>query len=90
MWPGNRTALILRDHLGQPRTGTGPRTLGGDDRLQVADEALPHDAASFLLVIIIAAATLLFAPPAGAARRPRVVPVTDVMFQDPDPDDWLM
>ena len=48
----------------------------GDDRLQVADEALSHDAASFLLVII-AAATLLFAPPAGAARRPRVVPVTD-------------
>ena len=63
--------------------------LGGDDRLQVADEALPHDAASFILVII-AAATLLFAPPAGAARRPRVVPVTDVMLQDPDPDDWLM
>ena len=67
---------ILRGHLGQPRTGTGPRPLGGDDRLQVADEALSHDAASFLLVII-AAATLLFAPPAGAARRPRVVPVTD-------------
>ena len=54
-----------------------------------ADEVLPHDAASFLLVII-AAATLLFAPPAGAARQPRGVPVTDVMLQDPDPDDWLM
>ena len=52
-------------------------TLGGDDRLQVADEALSHDAASFLLAIIIAAATLIFAPPAGAARPPRVVPVTD-------------
>ena len=52
---------------------TEPRTLGGDDRLQVAEEALFHDAASFLLVII-AVATLLFAPPAGAARRSRVVP----------------
>ena len=76
---------ILRGHLGQPRTGTGPRPLGGDDRLQVAGEALSHDAASFLLVII-AAATLLFAPPAGAARRPRVVPVTDACSRCRCPD----